>query len=356
MKSKGIIALALAALLLSISNPSATAVNDSSFITANPHVDGDIDEICGNPSNNCNEFNDLKYVWLNGAIIGHGLNQDGVFFFAVLEPGGQSDPNDGSEKNLSDDHDFYTNRSFTIAEGQISGYEGNHWLDSGVNESENGDPKPNWSLPYIRLYPFTATSNPGREYILAVCSLENGYPVDPSSCKYESFKAAGSDTESTAMLHGNVFEDMYADGAKGAGDLGIKNQKVFLTGIGLDGKTIDARIRTDKDGNWEFRSRDLSLPGKQTLDIADLTICSEIDTGWTQSFPEGDGCHHIIFSTLAFESISTYDFGRWRRVAVTACKERRNNKEGWHSDRFSGHRLQRLLHMDGPDPRIYLWR
>jgi hypothetical protein len=40
----------------------------------------------------------------------------------------------------------------------------------------------------IQLAPYDDTTNPGGVYILAACSLDGGYPVDPSDCKYDAFK------------------------------------------------------------------------------------------------------------------------------------------------------------------------
>ena len=103
-------------------------VTGAAFTTINATVDAvapvTVDSLCknGNPTNNCNIYGSKSYVWLNGgpatAYVG-----DGVYFFDVLQPGGQADPNDGTSHNLSDiapttntgAGDAYTNRIFSVA-------------------------------------------------------------------------------------------------------------------------------------------------------------------------------------------------------------------------------------------------
>lgn len=126
---------------------------------------------------NCNIYDGKQYVWMNGGPAAAALG-DGSYFFAVLEPGAQADPNDGTTGNLSSVYDTYTNRTFTIS-GSTFTYGGSHDLDGGK----------------IRLMQYADTTNPGSVYILAICSLAN-YPVDPSSCKYDAFKVeTGASTQ-----------------------------------------------------------------------------------------------------------------------------------------------------------------
>src|SRR5207247_10329478 len=149
-----------------------TVVTGAGFTTVNEAVDGAGHCQNGNPNVNCNIYDGKQYVWLNGgpstAYVG-----DGDYFFAVLAPGGQADPNDGTAKNLSDDFDAYTNRTFSVSGGTVS-YSGLH--DFNSNE--------------IRLADYADTPNPGGVYIMAICSLADGYPVNPSDCKYDAFKVS----------------------------------------------------------------------------------------------------------------------------------------------------------------------
>src|SRR6185436_13613296 len=99
--------------------------------------------------------------------------------FAVLSPGGQADPNDGATNNLSDVSptsgtgagDAYSNRTFSVSGATVT-YGGTHTFDSNK----------------IRLMGYDDTTNPGGVYILAICSLADGYPVNASDCKYDAFK------------------------------------------------------------------------------------------------------------------------------------------------------------------------
>jgi hypothetical protein len=197
-----------------VSPASADPVTGAVSTSVNTNVDGPIEDLCqnGNANNNCNIYNDKQYVWLSGLPDAAGVN-DGTYFFAVLVPGGQgansdANPNDGTAKNLSDtvlaphaagyvngapdgstapSGDDYTNRTFTITNGVI-GYSGSHTFDSNK----------------IRLFPYDDTTNPGGEYILAVCRVpapvaegedapEYLPGVDPSSCKYDAFKVKVED-------------------------------------------------------------------------------------------------------------------------------------------------------------------
>lgn len=151
-------------------------------VTANAHVDGN--DVCKGKLTKCHVFYEKEYVWLNGS---GGFGPDGQYFFAVLSPDGVMNPNDGPETNLSDDYDLYTNRTFTVINGAVSYYGGTHDLDDGVSGPRyypNGEP------PYIRLYPYANTPNLGGIYIMAVCSLAEGYPVVPSNCSYTAFRIA----------------------------------------------------------------------------------------------------------------------------------------------------------------------
>lgn len=189
-------------------NPPVTgAVSTTTNIDADKQG-GTLGDVCGNgnPSStddavNCNIYKNKKYVWLSGLPDSAGIN-DGTYFFAVLVPGGQganadANPNDGTDKNLSDlvaapyvlgDHnadgsaipsgDSYLNRTFEVANGVIA-YSGSH---------EFVDNK-------IRVFPYDDTTNPGGVYILAVCKISGLTPtgsylpgVDPSVCKYDAFK------------------------------------------------------------------------------------------------------------------------------------------------------------------------
>jgi hypothetical protein len=164
-------------------------VTGAAFTTVNESVDGTGHCQNGNPTVNCNIYDGKQYVWLDGGPATASVG-DGTYFFAVLDPGGQADPNDGAPQNLSDAFDAYTNRTFSVSNGVVS-YTGTH--DLSGNE--------------IRLADYADTSNPGGVYILAVCSLANGYPVAASSCKYDAFKVTSGTTQVAPGLPLSVEKD-----------------------------------------------------------------------------------------------------------------------------------------------------
>jgi hypothetical protein len=163
-------------------------VTGAAFTTTNIAADGA--DFCENGPNNgqdtinCNLYQDKQYVWLNGgpsvAYVG-----DGDYFFAVLSPGGQASPNDGASNqangelaNLSDNFDTYLNRRFNVTDGTVT------YSPDSDPATANHDVANN----KIRLMPYADTPNLGGVYILAICSLDKGYPVNPARCKYDAFK------------------------------------------------------------------------------------------------------------------------------------------------------------------------
>ena len=198
-----------------------TAVTGAAFTTTNINVDGTGHCKNGNEDVNCNIYDGKDFVWLNGGP-GTAYVGDGDYFFAVLEPGGQGgndNPNDGTPKNLSDDYDAYTNRTFSVSGGTVS-YAGSHDFDSNK----------------IRLMPYADTSNPGGVYILAICSLADGYPVNPSDCKYDAFKIHEGEVQSGLPL--TITKD-----ASGAYD----NMFTWLIG-----KDVDKTLVKQVGGNATF--------------------------------------------------------------------------------------------------------
>jgi hypothetical protein len=161
----GIVAI-LAAVIWVSTAVAAPAIRHVS-VTANTQVDG-------TGHNLGNVFDGKEYVWLDGS----GSFGDGDYFFAVLTPGGQPNPNDGSAGNLSSDYDAFTNRTFSVANGAVS-YDGTHDFDLDQG--------------YVRLSPYADSVGAGGVYVLAVCSLADGYPVDPSQCSYAVFRVAAAE-------------------------------------------------------------------------------------------------------------------------------------------------------------------
>jgi hypothetical protein len=169
----------LALVLAAAAHAAQVPVTGGVYTTVDTAIDGTGHCFNGNPSVNCNQYGGKQYVWLNGGPNGARLGPDGQWMFAVLVPGSQPNPNDGSAGNLSSPNDAHTNRTFVVTNGQIASYSGTHTYDAANH--------------MIRLMTYNNTTNSGGVYIMAVCYLGPAggpitYPVTASACKYDAFK------------------------------------------------------------------------------------------------------------------------------------------------------------------------
>jgi hypothetical protein len=279
-----------------------TPVAGAAFTTYNPWVDGDFKEICKNSIINCNIYGAKEDVWLNGGPSANGLRPAGQYFFAVLVPGGQPDPNDGGAKNLSDDFDTYDNRTFTVgANGEVVAYGGTHDMDSG--DFLDPDRKtcrlprgcdPDGNTPLIRLAPYADTWNPGGVYILAICHIGDGsgYPVEPRDCKYDAFKVKEGKVTYDFMLFGHKFEDRNGNGDWNDGEVGLEGWQITIKGTGFLGEAIDEVRTTNADGYWEYRSVEYTFTGSDKPQTAYLTVCEVQQLSWVQTAP-ASGCYNV---------------------------------------------------------------
>ena len=330
MNKKNIIVLALAvAIVLSLSIVlSASAVSGAAFTTYNPWVDGEFKDVCRNSQVNCNIYGIKPDVWLNGGPAANGLGSDGEYFFAVLVPGGQPNPNDGGVKNLSDDYDAYTNRTFTVSNGEVSLYGGTHDMDSGDTIDANRPYcaiqrgcDPDGEPPFIRLDPYADTTNPGGVYILAICSLEDGYPVEPRDCKYDAFKVKEGHVTYGFMLRGLVFKDFGTIGPSDddslihnwVGHFGLSSVDIHVSGTGFAGELIDEDIAVDMSNSlWEYQVS-YTFTKNDNIQAAELIICETIAGGdWHQTYPiVNNGCYEETIDPSAMAFIDELDFWNW---------------------------------------------
>jgi hypothetical protein len=134
------------------------------------------------PSVNCNIYQQKGDVFLSGSPVQASLGA-GTYYFAVVNPGGQPDPNPGSADLLSSDAG--TNREFSLDDSGIITNLGSHLLDSNK----------------LSVFPYDDTDNNGGVYILAVCKISDGQntsaitlpTLKPSDCKYDAFKVKESE-------------------------------------------------------------------------------------------------------------------------------------------------------------------
>lgn len=237
----------------------AWAVSGGAYTTVNPSRDGPNHCKNGNPGVNCNIYDGKQYVWLNGGPAANGLGPDGQYFFAVLVPGGQPNPNDGGPKNLSDDFDAYTNRTFTVTGGEVSAYAGTHDSD----------------IPLIRLFPYADTTNPGGVYIMAICSLDRGYPVEPRDCKYDAFKVQKTGPGKVQhVLSGTKYKDANRNGQLDPGEVGLAGWTINITCNG-----VTTTVTTDASGEFTYTSPSTSPSSGSTT----CTVSEVQQSGWTQT-------------------------------------------------------------------------
>ncbi|WP_394835975.1 hypothetical protein LVJ94_03595 [Pendulispora rubella] len=132
----------------------------------------------------CNNYRSKEDVYASGGPGPSGLD-DGQYYFAVLVPGFQNGGFiEGADGNLSDttagstagdlgSGDSIANRTYTVANHEITTYNGTH----APGTSPNG-------TRVLQLAPYDDTSNGGGVYILAVCEVG---ATSPRQCKFDAF-------------------------------------------------------------------------------------------------------------------------------------------------------------------------
>jgi hypothetical protein len=235
---------ALAAIALSASGAAAQGVAGAAYTTDDPLLASPSLDVCqtggpndtGEPKVNCNQYNNKEDVWINGGPTnGNSTLTDGYYFFAVLEPGGQANPNDGGAHNLSDavalggdpaagGGDPASNRRFRVSSNQIAESLGSHVTEAGF---------PSQGL-LVNLSPYDTTSNGGGVYILAICFLSSSsdaiHTVDPRDCKYDAFKVGeGAPPPPFGLVSGRKYYDANRNGQYDSGEDGISAWNIDIT-------------------------------------------------------------------------------------------------------------------------------
>ncbi|MDP9492025.1 MAG: hypothetical protein M3P42_07495 [Actinomycetota bacterium] len=297
-----LLVLGVLAAMAAMSATPALAVSGAGYTTVNPAVDGPNHCKNGNPGVNCNIYDGKQYVWLNGGPAANGLGPDSQYFFAVLVPGGQPNPNDGGPKNLSDDFDAYTNRTFTVTNGEVSAYAGTHTA----------------TIPLIRLFPYADTTNPGGVYIMAICSLGAGYPVEPRDCKYDAFKVKQGVPRIQRVLSGTKYLDENKNGQRDAGEPGLKDWSVTISGT--DGTNVS--VTTNGAGDWSYTTGTTTpSPGTTTYTVSEVQQSGWLQTGNTvdQSTAMGGASVALVAFTYtvtmpndAISAVEQLNFGNVR--------------------------------------------
>ena len=140
----------------------------------------------------------------------------------------------------------------------------------------------------------------------------------------------------TAIITGTKYEDLDANGKRGDGEPGLANWEITLNGTDGMGTVVTLSTETIDGGYYEF-----SVP-PGTYDV-----CETVETGWSQSYPGGDGCHHNI--TLTSGGVEQgRDFGNSRIRQVTQTSGLTNTQPSISGD---GEWVSFVYDVDG-DPEI----
>ncbi|MGH9278109.1 MAG: hypothetical protein ACRD12_08385 [Acidimicrobiales bacterium] len=284
------IAVLATAPVASASASASPPTTGAAFTSVNEAVDGTGHCKNGNPSTNCNIYDGKQWVWMSGGPA-TAYAGDGSYFFAVLEPGGQADPNDGAAKNLSDDYDAYTNRSYTVSGGVVS-YAGSH----------------GFSANKIRLADYADTPSSGGVYILATCSLASGHPVNASQCKYDAFKVSlGPDTPSIIAAKpltvtkdaAGAYDNRYAWTIDKAADktlvkqIGGTTTFTYTVTVTRDGGTISA-VKVTGTITVTNPNTDQALP---PVPVSGVNVSDALSDGTQCSVANGSGATLSAFET-----------------------------------------------------------
>jgi hypothetical protein len=176
----GLTAVVAALVLVPLAIAGAINTSTDPGLTVNSQTT--LDCVNGPPgiSVNCNIYQQKEDVFLSGSPIQASLGT-GTYYFAVVDPSGQRDPNPGAA-NLLSSGSANPDREFSIdSTGTISDYPGSHFFDS--------------TNSLLSVFPYDNTTNSGGVYILAVCKISDttgdytdSVSVKPSDCKYDAFK------------------------------------------------------------------------------------------------------------------------------------------------------------------------
>lgn len=230
---------------------------------------------------NCNQYDQKTDVWSTGLPSGAALDS-GDYFFAVLSPGGQPNPNDGADDLLSTD--LVDQRTFTVTDGVVTSF--------------TGDPL-RFNDGKLQMAPFADTPNHGGVYILAVCKLPQ--PVKANSCKYDAFKVneepggGPSNPQPLTVLKDAVgaYDQPYSWGIDKsvAAPTTVKQvggSATFHYTVDVD-RTTGAPTNVTVTGTIDvFNPNAFDVVADVSDQLSDSTVCSITDGGDDQTMVPGD--------------------------------------------------------------------
>lgn len=198
----------------------------------------------------CSQFASMRDVYVSAGPEGDRGLEDGEYFFAVLAPGYQKGAFvDGVDGNLSDqvagstvgddgDGDTVHNRTFTVTNHQITGYEGKH------AEGRSADGR-----LLIAAAPFDEGPNRGNVYVLAVC--KSGATLY-QQCRFDAFQIGQDVSPMRAVVAGLSYYDANANGMHEPDEPGMHSGTILywdgdqgVVPVAMDG-TFSALVAPDE--------------------------------------------------------------------------------------------------------------
>lgn len=227
---------------------------------------------------NANQYRDKCDVYLNGGPDGAKLS-NGTWFFAILRPGGQSNPEGAGLLS----NDARANRTFSVSSGVVS-YSGTH--PTSIDRT-NGEKLIDACIPAATAQGYADTPNPGGVYIAAICA--NVPNPRPSDCKYDAFKvnkrklvvdlvALKSANPSYSKTYGFAI-DKTVDRHNAVGNYG--GSATFNYGVAV---TKDAGVNSNYTVSGEvtvFNPNDTTVSGVSVTDTTLGAVC--VVTGGSSS-------------------------------------------------------------------------
>ena len=229
------------------------------------------------PAVNCNIYLSKNDVFLSGSPTSASLSA-GTYFYAVLDPGGQANPNDGSPDLLSTD--TAANREFsTDGSGNVTP------LNNAPTETPHAFDDAN---QLIQVAPYNDTSNPGGEYILAVCELSTSQStssiavatVDPRDCKYDAFKVKAASNGGLSDL--SVFKTATPSFTRTfSWDAAKSVDKTLVTTSAASDATFNYTVTatwtqpSDSDSGWAVKGK-ITVTNPNSEDFAGVTLSDQI--------------------------------------------------------------------------------
>ena len=107
----------------------------------------------------------------------------------------------------------------------------------------------------------------------------------------------------TSEIHGSKWHDLNRDGIRDAAEPGLEGWTIYLD-LNDNGQLDAGELAdiTDADGDYALTD----------LISGDYIVAEELQAGWTQAYPVGDGTH--VVSLDAGQVLTDIDFGNWEEA------------------------------------------